>query len=253
MPRPVVLLHGFTGRSQSWDKVRSALSSDVEVIAPNLIGHSGIVPDEPPLDFEQYVERLAIRLKLLGAEDAHLVGYSMGGRVALSLLINHPELFSSASLVGVHPGLAKKREHAERIKLEHEWIQLLREKGIGAFVEYWEQYPLFESQKNLDFETLMNQKILRLSQNEQGLIRAIEVLGLSSMPNYELKASDIEVPVEILVGEYDQKFQGRGELLATMIPQGEMLIIEATGHNVVLERPEVVAQQINSWSSSANH
>ena len=252
MSRPVVLLHGFTGRSQSWDPVRNRLNDGIQVIAPNLIGHSGIIPDEPKLDFEQYVERLAIRLKLLGAEGAHLVGYSMGGRVALSLLINHPALFSSASLIGVHPGLSKKREHAERIKLEHGWIQKLRDDGIESFVEYWEQYPLFESQNQLGVETLINQRILRLSQKEEGLMRAIEVLGLSSMPNYELKASEIQVPVEVLVGEYDHTFQNRGELLAAMIPQGEMLIIEATGHNVVLERPDVVAQQINSWTSLAS-
>ena len=111
---------------------------------------------------------------------------------------------------------------------------------------------MFESQNQLGVETLINQRILRLSQKEEGLMRAIEVLGLSSMPNYELKASEIQVPVEVLVGEYDHTFQNRGELLAAMIPQGEMLIIEATGHNVVLERPDVVAQQINSWTSLAS-
>ena len=247
MAKSLVLLHGFTGRSETWSGIRRALPESVQVFAPNLLGHSPKQLTKEPVTFDEYVDRLAVRMSVSGVEDAHLVGYSMGGRIALGLLLQHPSLFSSATLIGAHPGLENSQQRDERSAQEKQWADDLRLNGVEAFIEGWERQPLFESQKKLSVDTLLNQRVLRLSHNSEGLAAAIETLGLSQMPNYGLRAREIKVPVEIMVGELDLKFQNIGERLAGLIPKGELLIIQGTGHNVVLEQPDVVVNQIKTW------
>jgi 2-succinyl-6-hydroxy-2,4-cyclohexadiene-1-carboxylate synthase len=245
--RSLVLLHGFTGRAESWSGVRKLLPESVNILAPNLLGHSPKRPQEEKIGFEEYVDRLAVRLSISGIEDAHLVGYSMGGRLALALLLQHPALFSSAMLVGTHPGLQTTSQRQQRIQSDAQWSSELRVNGTEAFVEQWERQAIFDSQKKLAIESLLNQRVLRLSHNAEGLALALDTLGLGQMPNYLLRAQEIHIPVEILVGERDTKFQSVGEHLAAQAPKGELLIIQGTGHNVVLEQPEVVANQIKTW------
>jgi len=217
------------------------------VVAPSLLGHASGKADEESISFEDYVDRLAVRLSVSGIEDAHLVGYSMGGRLALALLLQHPALFSSATLIGAHPGLDTSNLKRERIESDAQWAADLRRHGIEAFVERWERQSLFVSQKKLSVDTLLHQRVLRLGHNEEGLALALDCLGLGQMPNYLLRVSEIRVPVEIIAGELDPKFQLIGEGLAAKIPKGELLIIGATGHNAVLEQPKIVFEQIKKW------
>jgi 2-succinyl-6-hydroxy-2,4-cyclohexadiene-1-carboxylate synthase len=247
LARSLVLLHGFTGSADSWSELRTLLPGSIQIHAPTLLGHSPEKLDEETISFEDYVDRLAVRLSVSGVEDAHLVGYSLGGRLALALLLQHPDLFASATLIAVHPGLETSSQKLERIQSDAQWSTDLRLHGIEAFVERWERQTIFRNQKKLPVETLLRQRVLRLNHREEGLALALDCLGLAQMPNYLLRAGEIRIPVEIIAGALDNKFQLIGERLADKISKGELLIIGGTGHNVVLEQSKLVSNQIKKW------
>ncbi|MGH2878070.1 MAG: alpha/beta fold hydrolase [Solirubrobacteraceae bacterium] len=84
---PVVLLHGFTAAWRIWHPILADLVARYEVIAPTLPGHHGgpAYPTDQPITFEQSTDAVEELLDELGVGDAHFVGNSMGGGIALEL------------------------------------------------------------------------------------------------------------------------------------------------------------------------
>src|SRR5262249_24349650 len=120
MTRAVVLLHGFTGSARGLEPLASSLAAErARVEIPALLGH-GATDDAGVEGFEAEVDRLARHVRALG-EPSHLVGYSLGGRLAIGLLVRHPGLFTGATLVSAQPGLATERERLERRMADDRW------------------------------------------------------------------------------------------------------------------------------------
>ncbi|HYD70515.1 alpha/beta fold hydrolase [Azospirillum sp.] len=104
---PAVLVHGFAGDLTSWQFNMTALSHRRRVIAIDLPGHGVSTPDVAGGDVRAFAPWLVRVLDALGLERVHLVGHSMGGRVALELAIQAPERAASLSLLapaGIYAG-----------------------------------------------------------------------------------------------------------------------------------------------------
>jgi 2-succinyl-6-hydroxy-2,4-cyclohexadiene-1-carboxylate synthase len=211
-----VLLHGFTGGPESFD----ALGLE-DAIAPRLAGHG----PEPILarSWDEEIDRL---LASIDVKNAHLVGYSFGGRLAYHLLLRAPERFSRATLIGAHPGLHDPRAREARRRADRKWIELLLRDGLEAFVTAWEALPLWSTQTPAQIEA---QRALRRSHTAYGLANALAVLGLGEMP--PIDPSAIRVPVRAIFGAHDP----------SLAPHPAPLIIPGAGHNVLIERPEALA------------
>ena len=108
--KPVVFLHGFTGSSLDWDFLLSELSNEFEPITIDLLGH-GKTSSPKKTDkysFDSQVQLLDGLFKELNIVKPILVGYSMGGRLALSYLLNHPNKIEAIVLESTSFGLKKK-------------------------------------------------------------------------------------------------------------------------------------------------
>ena len=239
MSRPLVLLHGFTGAPSSWDAVVEALPSDRPVLAPALLGHGA---DTDAATFEGEVDRLADLIRDRLPSPVHLAGYSLGGRVALGLLVRHPSLFRTATLMGASAGLADAGARRDREAWDDAWARRLEEDGLEAFVDRWERVPLFASQATLDAESLARQRAIRLGHDPAGLARSLRVLGLAAMPDYGPALADVTVPVRLVVGARDAKFRAIAEAMATRLPRARVCVVDGAGHNVVLERPQEIVR-----------
>lgn len=254
-PVPLVLLHGFTGAPASWARVRRHLDPARPVLAPALPGHDGTAGGELLTDFALEVDRLAERVRTWIADDAAsrqaptLAGYSLGGRVALGLVIRHPVLFRSAVLIGSHPGLSEHAERETRREQDEAWARLLETEGLSTFVAAWERLPLFATQVRLSAGTVAEQRRIRGAHDPRGLARALRVLGLGVMPDYRPQLAAIQRPVRLVVGESDEKFRGLAAEMARRIPGSEVRVVPESGHNVVLERPEDVARILEESDS----
>ena len=111
---PVLLLHGFTGTSEAWDEHGDDLVARYRILVPSLPGHGGT--DAPPeaMSVEATAGALASLLIARDAAPAHVVGYSLGARVALRLAIAHPEVVDRLVLESPSAGLPTEAERAAR-------------------------------------------------------------------------------------------------------------------------------------------
>jgi 2-succinyl-6-hydroxy-2,4-cyclohexadiene-1-carboxylate synthase len=240
----IALLHGFTGHPSNWDPIARRIDAH-RTHAYALLGHSPECPAGTTTTWNAEVDRVASLIRddarRLYDEKVCLVGYSMGGRVALSLLVRHPSLFASAILVGASPGLVTDREREDRIVSDERWIEMLRTAtgGFDRFLDAWQDQPIFDSQRQLRGDTLHEQRKQRSLHDPAGLIAAMNVLGLGRMPNLWPDLGKIEVPVQLVVGARDTKFREIGERMAFPVH-----VVDGVGHNVVLEDPTAMTRLI---------
>ncbi len=246
----LVFLHGFTGTPGSLRWVREALPPATQVLAPVLLGHAG-GPSEAS-SFEAEVERLAALVDSQGFRGAHLLGYSLGSRVALGLLVRDPSQFTSATLVGVHPGLASDAAREQRISADQGWRDLLERQGLTAFIRAWTTLPLWDTQRALHAEHLRGQEQDRLSHSALGLSRALHSLGLGKMPAYSDRLYTLKLPVQLVVGELDHKFREIAGRMLPALPNATLHCAPGAGHNVLLEHPEFLAQVLENAAKACS-
>jgi 2-succinyl-6-hydroxy-2,4-cyclohexadiene-1-carboxylate synthase len=228
-----LLLHGFTGSPQSLDD----LAAPPDSLAPPLGGHVGT---EVVGGFWDEVERLAE----LGRDCQGLFGYSLGGRFALGILARYPERFAHAVIVSAHPGLHTDAERATRREGDRRFVELLRERGLTAFVDAWQALPLWASQGGLSEAVKVAQREQRLRHDPRGLAESLLHHGLGEMPDLRPQLARVGTPVELLVGERDPKFAALGQELAGIIPGAHMTLAAGAGHYLLLERPELVSGRL---------
>lgn len=243
----LVLLHGFTGHPASFKKILAQLPLTTRALCPVLLGHEG-VPEATSsagslataTDFTGEVDRIAAQIRAAHLGPAHLVGYSLGARVALGLLLRHRELFQRATLLSVHPGLQSANEQQDRVAADERWAALLSEHGLAAFLNQWEQQPLFQTQAQLPEPTRAAQDAVRRRHDSQGLAQALRVLGLGRMPDYWPELARLQLPVQLAVGALDAKFAALADRAKAVLPDGQVVRIAGAGHNLLLEAPEAV-------------
>jgi pimeloyl-ACP methyl ester carboxylesterase len=96
---PLVLLHGGAGAIEIFSQIIPALSQSREVIAVDLQAHGRTADIDQPLSYESMADDVADLIHFLGFKKADVMGYSLGGEVALRLAIQHPQQVSRLVLV----------------------------------------------------------------------------------------------------------------------------------------------------------
>ena len=236
----IVALHGFTGTPASWDAVSLALPGD-RLICPRLLGHGA--PAEGVLDFDGEVDRIAAELP---DAPVHLAGYSMGARLALSLAVRHRSKVQRLTLIGVHPGLEDEGAAAERRQADEGLARDLEVEGVAPFIDRWEALPLFASQRDLPEQVRRQHRARRCTHDARGLARALRVLGLGSMAPRGAGLDALPLPVELLVGERDDKFLRLARRICERRPSTLLTVVPGAGHDLTLEAPREVASRLRS-------
>ncbi|HYQ47013.1 MAG TPA: alpha/beta fold hydrolase [Polyangiaceae bacterium] len=237
----LLALHGFTGSPRSWDFLPE-VPNVTRCFIPSLVGHFASEAGPEVTDFELEVDRLT-RLSA-EANALHVVGYSLGARLALGIALRHPMRVSRLTLISGHPGLSSDAERAERRTSDERWCELLLSRGMLAFVDAWQAQPLWTTQARLDPGILERKRSERLSHDATGLIRSLRVTGLAQMPNYRGALAQIRVPVTLIAGGLDAKFVTLAQQMAKLVPHADLHIVEEAGHDLLLERPEFVTEVI---------
>jgi 2-succinyl-6-hydroxy-2,4-cyclohexadiene-1-carboxylate synthase len=229
-----LLLHGFSGSPQSLAEVEGVAESSV---TPTLGGHLGT----PVVGgYWDEVERLAE----LGKSCTGLLGYSLGGRFALGILARYPERFEHAVVISAHPGLKTDQERAARRDGDARFVQLLRERGLTAFVDAWQALPLWASQGPLPDAVKQAQREQRLRHDAAGLAQSLLAHGLGEMPDLRPQLPQVRTSVDLVVGVRDPKFVALGEELSGIIPGSRLIRVPDAGHNLLLERSELVCRLV---------
>lgn len=176
--------------------------------------------------------------ELARGEPVDLVGYSMGGRMALAYAVRNPGQVRRLVLESASPGLETEEERAARRTSDEELARLLETEGIETFVKRWEALELFESQRSLPAPVRANQRARRLLNHPRSLAACLRGLGTGALPSYWGSLAGLRVPVLVLVGALDRKFATLGARMAALLPDARVVEVANAGHAVHLERPD---------------
>jgi len=250
--RPVVVLHGFTGSTESMRGVVGQLSEERTTVAVDLVGHgcSDAPDDLDHYSIEACADQLAGVIDALGLERPHLLGYSMGGRVALMFCILYPEKAASALVVGASAGMADANARSERIRSDEALADRILDLGLESFVADWMAKPLFASQSRLGPAALEAARVERMRNKPLGLAQSLRGMGAGAMP--PLVLSEIKVPLCFVAGQEDEKFSALARGYASRLALARSEIISGSGHAVHLEAPEAFAEVAHRFYSQVD-
>lgn len=232
---PLVLLHGFTGSSKTWDECVKRWREHFTVITIDLPGHGQTVT-KSPCTMETFCADLQRFLGELHIQKAHLLGYSMGGRTALSFAMNYPEQVLTLTLESASPGLKTKEERKTRVERDTLLAEQIMRNGVASFTDYWENIPLFQTQKQLPNTIKSKIRMERLSQTEKGLAESLLYMGTGKQPSGWRRLHELKMPVSLIVGEEDKKFVQINEQIEKKLQNGQLYIVDYAGHTVHVEQ-----------------
>jgi 2-succinyl-6-hydroxy-2,4-cyclohexadiene-1-carboxylate synthase len=232
----LVLLHGFTQTGASWSEVVAALPERYRPLAPDIRGH-GSASGVRPVSLQGVVGDLSAAAT--GPFD--LAGYSMGGRLALHVALALPARVRRLVLIGASPGLADRGEREARRAIDERLAEEVEAMTITAFADRWARTPVLAGQPPA---VLAATRADRLRSTPAGLAAALRGLGTGALPPVWERLGEIEVPVDLVVGERDAKFRAIAARMAAGLRQSRVHVVPDTGHAVHLEAPAAVAEII---------
>jgi 2-succinyl-6-hydroxy-2,4-cyclohexadiene-1-carboxylate synthase len=236
MHADLLLLHGFTQTGRSWQPVRDVLAARYRAVAPDLPGH-GQFAWRRPASFaacDAYVRALT-------DEEFTLAGYSMGGRIALHAALSVGARIRRLVLVGASPGIADQGEREQRRAADDALADRIEAIGVEAFAREWGAQPLFAGMPRGIAEQADTD---RRRNTAPGLAAALRGLGTGVMPSLWDRLGELPMPVDLVVGERDEKFRAIAERMTAALVAGRLHVVPGTGHAVHLEAPEAVAEVI---------
>lgn len=206
-----LLLHGFAGDPGVW----TGIVDDGHAIW--LPGHGGA-----PIH-DTWEENLAAL-----PDDDLAIGYSLGARVALGLVARNK--VARAILVGVNP---RCDDRPARRASDAAWAARLRRDGTAAFLDAWQQQPLFSTQARFP-DRVAARRARRERLDPEGLARSLETMGLAAMPDLTHAVSDARVT--LVAGALDAKYVAIARALSPTVH-----LVADSGHDPTLEQPVALA------------
>ncbi|MBC49930.1 MAG: 2-succinyl-6-hydroxy-2,4-cyclohexadiene-1-carboxylate synthase [Ilumatobacter sp.] len=236
----LTLAHGFTQTGRSWAKLVEMLTrlgmDPAAISTPDLPGHG----DSALVQADLWGS--ADRLVTAGSTTNTLVGYSMGGRVALHAAIRYPDSVKRLVLIGATPGLADDAERRARRIADNALADHIEKVGVDAFIDEWLTNPLFAG---LTKQTA--QRADRLRNTAAGLSSSLRLAGTGAQEPLWGSLADAKCPVLLIVGATDHKFRTIAENMADLLPDATVAVIDGAGHSVHLEQPAATVQVLLNW------
>lgn len=239
-----LVLHGFTGSGAAITGLIDRL--DQPCVAPDLPGH-GAAPVSAAPDGYSMAAMVEAATAALDETPADVIGYSMGARVALSLAVARSRLVRRLSLIGGTAGIENPIEAAARRAADEHLADTIERDGVEAFVDRWERLPLFAGQQALPEPARAAIRRGRLGNSAPGLAGHLRAAGTGAMPSLWTALPDLDLPVQLIVGEHDAKFTAIARDMAARLPDAEVVVIGGAGHAAHTEDPDSVAAAINDF------
>lgn len=251
LDKPLVLfLHGFMGNTHEFDQAIQLLSDKFCCLTVDLPGHgkTDILGSDRDYSMANTAQALIDLLDELQVNRCFLVGYSMGGRLALYLTLFYPQRFLQVVLESASPGLKTEAERLARVKWDEQIARKLtkitQKSKFAAFLFYWYTQPVFGNIKyHPQFDLLLE---IRLQNNPVELAKSLRFMGTGCQPSLWPKIPENQIPILLLTGELDQKFIDINRKMAQS-GKSQLKIINNTGHNIHWENPLAFAECVQDF------
>lgn len=232
---PLVCLHGFTRNGAMFGALGDTL--DWELAAPDLPGHGG--SEVAPVDLDATIGALAAWLRAEMSRPVDVLGYSLGGRIALHLAARHPDAVANLVVISAGPGLSAVDGHRRRQE-DVALADRIERLGVPAFLDEWAEHALVgDAQKTRPPSAA--DRAMREQNTADGLAAALRGLGQGALPKVDL--ARVEMPTLWIAGERDERYAAIATDAARRTG-GELVVVPGAGHDVVADAPEDVADAV---------
>jgi len=244
--QPLLCLHGFSEDLSTWDRL---YIPGYRLILIDLIGHG---QSDKPRRIKPYKIRTIVRhiheiMIELGYPKHSILGYSMGGRIALKYLIEYEANIDRAILESVSYGINGVIARFKRRMRDTALALDIKRGGIDWFVNYWTSLNIFESQMKLTDEERLKIRYRRRCNVSYALSNTL--LGCGQGTYFSLKENlfKVNVPILYIHGEYDLKYGIIGQEFEEINQNVETVTINEAGHNTHVERPELFNSEVRKF------
>lgn len=235
------------GSSADWLDVTSALKDRYFCIAPDLPGHgASLCLPSGSYSFEGAAQATIRTLDEFDVGRATIVGYSMGGRLALYLALRYPERCAALFLESASPGLEDAAEREVRRRSDREMAARLESGDFEKFLMDWYSQPLFASLARRG--GLVEEMISARRGNDPAeLARALRGMGTGTQPSLWRELPGLAAPALAVAGELDEKFVAISRRMAELCPRMRAVVVPEAGHNVRAEAPEAYLDSLKDF------
>jgi 2-succinyl-6-hydroxy-2,4-cyclohexadiene-1-carboxylate synthase len=229
-PCAIVFLHGFLGAGADWREIAKAVATaKMPCYTPDLPGHglpAANLPEQTNFTsinawLKRYLHQHRIKRYIL-------VGYSLGGRIALYHAAQQPEGLCGLILESCHPGLTDEQSRRERFSADLNWSKRFAREPIDSVLDQWYQQPVFAS---LDPQQRLAMVARRSHAWGNNLAVMLSGLSLAKQPDLNPWLQQAPLPIHYLCGSHDEKFVAIGRDLAAQCPSLTLHCINDAGHN----------------------
>lgn len=241
------MMHGFMGTGSVFSELVKKIRGFCNPVTIDLLGHGDSEGSDKPERYShnQQVSDLRSVMNRLVFDNLYIYAYSMGGRLALHLVMKHPKLCKGLVLESSGCGIEDEVSRNQRKDLdEKRAIEI--EKDFDSFIQTWNRNSLFQnsSAKNADgyIQYLSNQ-------TPDYMAASLKGFGSGVMLPVCNKLEKIRTPCLFLTGSEDQKYRSQMSQMNKIMPEAELTIIKGAGHRVHFDRPEKIAEILQPFLS----
>ena len=233
-------LHGFGGDGEDFVLVQTA--SNFDWCAMDLLGHGASPKSMNPDDYTVQSQAEMVSSQVHGEI---VLGYSMGARLALQAVLQYPSIWKGLILISGTAGLQEGRSKRQA------WDQALADRLQTStrtdFWQYWSQVPIIQSQSRIEEEFRIQREKRRQKTDLNSLAASVLGFGAGIMPSVWHRLHEVRVPVLLIVGEEDQKYQVLAKKLDKEFLDSQLHVVANAGHAPHMEQPTMVANIIDGW------
>lgn len=218
----------------SWDEQRSLLGPGWRVLAPDLPGLGESLAAEATM--AAAASGLVALWDRLDVQRTHLVGYSMGGRLALYVAAHHPDRVASLLTIGAHAGL-EGGERERRLSADLALAERVEREGIEWFAGYWAAQPLFAGLARRGPEYVAELDHRRRALDARGVAASLRGMGAAATDPFWDRLDAIGCPCTFVAGAEDYRYAAFAGRLAGAVPDSQVRLVPQAGHAAHLEQP----------------
>jgi len=249
LKKSLFLLHGFTGSLEDWRNLSLQFDESYNIYAMDLIGHgkSDVPADITFYSAESQVNQLKNVIDKFKSDKNILLGYSMGGRLALSFAANNPGLLNGLILESASEGINKIQEREKRKTDDDKLAELVLKNPVEEFMTKWMDQELFGTLRRFSNAKIGELKKQKCKTSRTGLANSLRGFSTGVMPYLGNQLKAINFPVLLLSGQLDSKFTKINSHLQNHFPKAKHSVIKNAGHNTHLEEPKTFLQTVNKF------
>jgi 2-succinyl-6-hydroxy-2,4-cyclohexadiene-1-carboxylate synthase len=245
---PVIFLHGFMGYAGDWHEIINKLCNNFYCVAIDLPGHGkSLKIEEDDWTFDGLAIRLNEIAHVLLIKNITVVGYSMGGRIALFWAVKYRQIISRLVLESASPGIESDTERYDRLKSDQILADRIKTSVLKDYVMSWYELPLFGKTKDHPLFPSLLQK--RIRNNPAMLAKSLLAFSQGRQPSLWQNLSSIKQKVLLVNGEDDIKYMRINEKMKEYNPEFVISGIKQCAHNVHFEKVHEFAEHLKQFLS----